>query len=186
MSPPSHVLPQGKTSPPSPSPLRSRTPCPPSPCAERSSRRPLPRKAPPHSIRPPVLPAPPPAAAAATTTATASATPIKPPAGQLITICKQLKPMTTKCSAAPRKERHAKECRSSPLMLCRTRSYYSDQALKRRCVRHKWRAVTGGAFGKGAGYPKRLKKPQVSCEEAAELCAHLSICAVRSREIAVF
>lgn len=43
--------------------------------------------------------------------------------------------------AAPRKERHAKECRSSPLML-----------WKRRCVRHKGRTVTGGAFGKGAGY----------------------------------
>ena len=64
---------------------------------------------------------------------------------QLITICKQLKltaPDGKKYAtdvvdddlaifrgvgdAAPRKERHAKECRSSPLML-----------WKRRCVRHK-------------------------------------------------
>ena len=119
MSPPLHVLPQSPTFPQLPLPHRSRTPHPPLPCTERSSLRPLPRKAPPHSTRHPVLPAPPPAAAAATA-ATASATPIKPPAGQLITICKQLKLAMAQCLIAPRKERHAKECRGSPLMLWKT------------------------------------------------------------------
>ena len=39
---------------------------------------------------------------------------------QLITICKQLKLAMAQCLIAPRKDRHAKECRSSPLMLWKT------------------------------------------------------------------